>query len=343
MCFRGNAIIGWITLIHLSGSAAFLSIGTPRPLLHKTPVIEQRRSQWVLEQEQKSLFHFALASKSKGGGNNDQGQTVSIIDRFKSRAAIFMSSIQTTVNHWRRSLSKVNILHDASQSHNAQRIDWNETNTTAPPESLDPSQSLKEMLPEGARWEVSHPDVDLSGTWKPIITPQFLKEYDEYLKNCGASYFFRQLCLKFCSTTRETITQSEDGRTLELDGKTPAGGWKRSLISSGASVASPQYQVAYAEFLDPDKEQVQVEAWWEDEGRVHRSILRNKLSVGGGEFETLRCLASKNGNTGEGKHGDTSMDQDVLITESIFHPSETTTSNSKFKPTRVRWEYSRML
>jgi hypothetical protein len=92
------------------------------------------------------------------------------------------------------------------------------------------------LLPSGPRWAVSHPKIDLSGTWKPIITADFLKQYDEYLENCGTTYFFRQLCLKFCTMTRETITQLDNGRTLELFGKTPAGSWRRSLISSGGLI-----------------------------------------------------------------------------------------------------------
>ena len=101
--------------------------------------------------------------------------------------------------------------------------------------------------------------------------------------------------------------------------------------------------MAYAEFLDPDKEKVKVEAWWEENGTVHRSVLRNKPSVGGGEFETLRYLSTnKDGNATDDDHGEASTDHNILITESIFHPSESSIANGKFKPAHVRWEYTRV-
>jgi hypothetical protein len=212
-------------------------------------------------------------------------------------------------------------------------------------------------VPAGPRWAVSHPDIDLSGTWKPTITADFLQQYDEYLTNCGTSYFFRQLCLKCCGMTRETITQLDHGRKLELDGQTPAGSWKRCLISSGAEPSQQNdYQVEYAEFLDPDKEMVQVEAWWEDQGRVHRSILRNKPTVQGGEFETLRYLMSdddddaQNDNNTKGESlvattattaTATTTATTTLVTESTFRP-KSPPSNNKFKPAQVRWEYTRV-
>jgi hypothetical protein len=209
-------------------------------------------------------------------------------------------------------------------------------------------------VPAGPRWAVSHPDIDLSGTWKPTITADFLQQYDEYLTNCGTSYFFRQLCLKCCGMTRETITQLDRGRRLELDGQTPAGSWKRCLISSGAEPSQQNdYQVEYAEFLDPDKEMVQVEAWWEDQGRVHRSILRNKPTVQGGEFETLRYLMSdddaQNDNNTKGESlvatndttATTAAAATTLVTESTFRP-KSPPSNNKFKPAQVRWEYTRV-
>mmetsp|Transcript_2509 Transcript_2509/g.5463 ORF Transcript_2509/g.5463 Transcript_2509/m.5463 type:complete len:345 (+) Transcript_2509:131-1165(+) len=204
-------------------------------------------------------------------------------------------------------------------------------------------QSMEAKLPKGPRWAMAHPDVDLSGTWKPIITADFLKQYDEYLEGCGTSYFFRQLCLKFCSMTRETITQKEEGRILELDGQTPAGSWKRSLISSGAeSSYNDDYDVEYSEFLDPDKERVQVEAWWEERGSVHKSILRNKRTVEGGEFETLRYLNNNTGCNATTVSDDArSSEQPTLVTESIFRPGDSST-DKKFKPTSIRWEYKRV-
>ena len=185
-------------------------------------------------------------------------------------------------------------------------------------------------LPKGPRWAVAHPDTDLSGTWKPIITSEFQDQYEEYLTNCGTTFVFRKVCLKFCSTTRETIEQVEDGRVLHFHAKSPAGVWKRSLISSGADASRDDYEAVHAEFLDPDREMVKVEAWWEDQGRVHKSVLRNKPKVCGGEFETLRYLTE-----------DEETGKLLLVTDSTFHPSPEHVNNPscKFKPAFVRWKY----
>jgi hypothetical protein len=193
--------------------------------------------------------------------------------------------------------------------------------------------SIAIPLPQGPRWAVAHPSIDLSGTWKPIITTEFQREYNQYLTNCGTTMFFRQVCLKFCSTTREIIEQLEDGRVVHLNAQSPAGGWKRSLISSGADGATESFEAVHSEFLDPDKELVKVEAWWEDQGRIHKSVLREKAGVQGGVFETLRYLTKKDDET----------DQAILVTESTFHPSPKHLSkpSSKFKPAFVRWQYEK--
>ena len=76
---------------------------------------------------------------------------------------------------------------------------------------------------------------------------------------------------------------------------------------------------------DPDGDIVQVEAWWEQEGTVHKSWLRDKPSVYGGAFETSRYMESEN----------------VLVCESKFHPSSTAPASKKFKYGHVIWKYKR--
>lgn len=183
--------------------------------------------------------------------------------------------------------------------------------------------------PKDPRWAIAHPDTDLTGTWRPVVTAEFLEEYNRYLANCGTTFLFRQVCLKFCGTTRESITQIDKGRILRFQGSAPVGGWNRSLVASGSDSQSDEFDVYHAEFLDPDKELVRVEAWWIDEGRVHKSILRDKAGVDGGEFETLRYLTRNE------------SDQLVLVTESTFRPSakHLNSSSSKFKPAFVRWNH----
>lgn len=267
------------------------------------------------------------------------GSSSTLLESLRMKTSALRASFQARWDRLRTSLSR-----RTTTNNDVEKASTTVEKITS--SSSSTGQSTQTDLPKGSRWAVAHPNVDLSGTWKPIITADFLKQYDEYLANCGASYFFRQLCLKFCSTTRETITQAQDGRILELNGQTPAGSWKRSIISSGAeSSSSNEYDVQYAEFLDPDKELVQVEAWWEEQGSIHKSILRNKPTVRGGEFETLRYL---NNNTKGGNDATTvsddsnSLKQTTLVTESIFRPGASSGKDSKFKPTYIRWEYTRV-
>jgi hypothetical protein len=203
-------------------------------------------------------------------------------------------------------------------------------NATELEESITTATSSKEeSLPIGPRWAIAHPSTDLTGTWVPLIDSEFQNLYRQYLENCGTSLIFRQICLNFCGVTRERIDQAEQGRLLHLHGKSPAGGWKRTLVSSGADQDKETFEPVQSEFFDPDKELVKVEAWWEEQGTVHKSWLRNKPGVAGGEFESTRYLKENQDGSVE------------LICESIFHPSENDRNNpsSKFKPGFVRWRY----
>jgi hypothetical protein len=267
---------------------------------------------------------------------SDDGDDSPRTNGLSQRLNVFASSIRKSLRSaWNR--LKLSLADEVDlKGLTATKVVW-----SAAEMSVTDDDDTGDSLPTGMRWAVAHPKIDLSGTWKPIVTADFLKQYDEYLSSCGATFFFRQLCLKFCSMTRETITQIDDGRILELDGKTPAGSWKRLLVSSGADFSSSTFDVKYSEFFDPDKDLVQVEAWWEDQGRVHRSILRNKQTVDGGEFETLRYLSDClccHGNDSNGTA--TRVTALTLVTESTFRPKST--ASSQFKQAHIRWEYSRV-
>ena len=72
-----------------------------------------------------------------------------------------------------------------------------------------------------------------------------------------------------------------------------------------------------------------VEAWWEEDGTKHKSVLRGKPRVKGGVFETVRYLDEE--------------DTDVLICESTFLPSELEQgSSSSFKYASVLWRFRRV-
>jgi hypothetical protein len=169
---------------------------------------------------------------------------------------------------------------------------------------------------------IASPNTNLTGKWKPIVSPQFKREYDEYLQSCGQSFAFRALCLQFVGTTREEITQ--DGNALTIRGRNPAGVWERTLVSSGSDLMNAEFEPFNVTFLDPDKDAVDVEAWWKDEGTVHKSWLRNKPRVHGGEFESTRYMEEDG-------------DNDVLVCESVFHPN----GAKGLRPAAVKWRFER--
>ena len=156
--------------------------------------------------------------------------------------------------------------------------------------------------PKGPRWAVPANATDLSGKWKVVLTPEFKDKYDQYLQNITSPAWFRKVMLPTLGLLEDHIHQ--DGTKFTMSTKNPAGSWTRTLVSSGACTRSSTYEPLEVTIVDPDKDKVQVESWWEKGGTVHRSILRNKPKVKGGIFETLRYLD----------------DHDTLITESIFHP-----------------------
>lgn len=183
--------------------------------------------------------------------------------------------------------------------------------------------------PVGTRWAISHPQVDFSGTWAPVIDQLFLQQYSHYLSRIGISLVMRQVCCRFCQTTREHVEQQDGGRCLHFTTTSPAGSWRRSLTSSGTdnNGRKDTFQVVHSEFLDPDRALVQVEAWWQDQGTVHVSWLRNTPRVQGGEFESRRYLQKADDGVVE------------LICESTFHPAA---GSSKFQPASVRWRYRKV-
>eukprot|EP00985_Skeletonema_marinoi_P014858 scaffold7562_cov81-Skeletonema_marinoi.AAC.1 len=184
------------------------------------------------------------------------------------------------------------------------------TNTTTP----TPISSTRQAT--------ASPNTDLSGTWAPIVTPSFKSEYDDYLKNCSQSFMFRKVIVNGIEYQRETIRQLDNGQSLEIIAENPAGNWNRTLIASDSS------NPLNTTIVDPDKDTVNVEAWWEDDGTKHKSLLRGKPRVKGGVFETVRYLDVE--------------DEDVLVCESKFLPSEFESSSSSFKHGSVLWKFRRV-
>jgi hypothetical protein len=182
-------------------------------------------------------------------------------------------------------------------------------------------QQQQQQHSNRSAYAASH--IDLSGSWRPIVTPEFQHDYDEYLKNCSQSYWFRQVVLRGIQYQLEHITQSHQGKTLEIIATNPVGNWRRTLVSSDET--SP----VNVTIIDPDGDTVYVEAWWDDDGTKHRSWLRGKPRLCGGAMETVRYLES-----------DT-----ILRCESTFHPSPIVPASSSmdFKRGYVVWKYRREL
>jgi len=172
------------------------------------------------------------------------------------------------------------------------------------------------------RQATASPNTDLSGTWSPIVTPSFKSEYDDYLKNCSQSFMFRKVVVNGIEYQRETIRQLDNGQNLQIIAQNPAGNWNRTLI------ASDENNPMNATIVDPDKDTVNVEAWWEENGTRHKSVLRGKPRLKGGVFETVRYLDE--------------VDEDVLVCDSKFLPSELEGSSSSFKYGSVLWRFQRV-
>jgi len=183
-------------------------------------------------------------------------------------------------------------------------------------------------LPTNTRSKTCAHHTDLSGSWTLVIADNFLLEYDNYLTALGINYFVRKVALQVIYQTTEVIEQSSEGGTeLRIIGSNPKGVWDRTLIASngvkvenndGDKFTHERFQTTTAEGED-----IMSEAWWEEGGTVHRSILLDAASkYGGGDFESKRFLDA----------------EDNYICVSTFHPQ-----TEGMKPVSITWKYSRVI
>ena len=167
---------------------------------------------------------------------------------------------------------------------------------------------VQPTLPRGERWAVAAPGTDLTGKWKIVVSDDFKKEYDQYLKNLGQPSLVRSVAVSIVEMTSEEVIQSDKGRSLCIKGRNLRGVWDRTLKSSGSDFDfehKDDDKHIRVSLVTADKENVEAESWWENDGTLHRSWLRGVKKYGGGDFESRRYLSDE-GNT--------------LICESIFHP-----------------------
>ena len=192
------------------------------------------------------------------------------------------------------------------QTERSNKIDISHVVTNGEKETMHSVGKIE--LPRGNRWAVSSPDTDLSGKWKIVVTDEFKKEYDLYLKKLGQPSLVRSVAVSIVEMTTEEVIQSDRGRSLCIKGKNLRGVWDRTIISSGSDYGKDHGEGdehTRVSLVTADKEKVEAEAWWEDHGTCHRSRLRGVKKYGGGDFESRRYL------TDDGKK---------LVCESEFHP-----------------------
>jgi hypothetical protein len=178
-----------------------------------------------------------------------------------------------------------------------------------------------EQRPTGDRWAVSALHVDLSGNWQLIATEDFKRDYDKYLMLLGQPFIVRSVALSIVGLTTEETRQTDGGKTLFIRGTNARGVWERTLRASGSDRKGEPYTPERTNILTVDKENVEAEAWWEDNGTVHRSWLRGVTKYGGGDFESKRYLE---------------QDGKVFVCETTFHPVDESREKAK-----VTWRFLR--
>ena len=183
-----------------------------------------------------------------------------------------------------------------------------------------------QVRPRGKRWAVSSRDIDLTGKWKLTVSEEFRKGYENYLRNLGQPLLVRSIALSIIGMTTEETKQTNHGRDLWIKGVNARGIWERTIHASGSDFDlyvedHTNYDHRRTPIVTADSENVDGQAWWEEEGTVHVSWLKGGKKYGGGDFESRRYLES-NG--------------DVLVCESVFHPQEP----SREKAT-VTWRFER--
>lgn len=181
--------------------------------------------------------------------------------------------------------------------------------------------------PVGDRWAISALNVDLSGKWKLIITEQFKKEYDAFLRSLGQPLIVRAAAVVLIGNTREQTQQTDGGRTLYIKGVNAKGIWERTLTATGSDADTTilpkdgKYEHTRAPILTADSELVDAESWWEKDGYVHVSWTYGGKRYGGGDFESRRYLEN---------------DGDVYVCETTFHPTDGEREKSYLK-----WKFLR--
>lgn len=218
------------------------------------------------------------------------------------------------------------IMDDVTSSNEANELSTSDNDNAVVEHSLNIDEAIEReswVPPSGPRWAICAPGVNLSGKWKLIITEQFKKDYDEFLKSLGQPLIVRGAAVVLIGNTREETRQGDGGRELYIKGINAKGIWERTLTSSGSDydeTLKPKSDGSFDHLQVPivtaDSEKVVAESWWEKDGTVHVSWTYNVGRYGGGAFESRRYLEN---------------DGNVYVCESTFHPDDKERETSYLK------------
>lgn len=196
-------------------------------------------------------------------------------------------------------------------------------------DSDDETPDVSNDMPSGDRWAIAAPGVDLSGKWELIVTDAFKVEYDKYLAGLGQPKIVRSVALSgpVIGQTMEELIQIDGGKSLLIRGKNIRGTWDRTLIASGSTKCSPDFEPLITPIPTVDQEIVQCEAWWEDEGKSHVSWMRGVTMYTGGSFYSKRYMEEKENED----------DEDVYVSEGFFEFDD-----PKKERNVLTWRFRRM-
>ncbi|KAL3906834.1 MAG: hypothetical protein SGILL_009116 [Bacillariaceae sp.] len=200
--------------------------------------------------------------------------------------------------------------------------------------------------------------LDLSGTWKPIVTYDFLEAYDNFLKACGESYWMRKLLVNAVSMQTQQVRQYGQGKRLEIVDIHPMARWNRTIVASGMNLSPLHQRYGYEEYvntmIDPQGNEMVITAHWCNNGTVHKSALKtSKRRLQDAWLETNRFLTKVASSTEDDVEPETGLNavssdsqssEYILVCESIFHPPPASASNENgnLRPASIVWKYERV-
>ena len=227
----------------------------------------------------------------------EAGTSIGMDSSIKTDEIISSSTPETMITVTTPDMPSVGAKKDARSTKITERPNLQTTiqNAVVEEEEEEITTDAAADTPKGDRWAVAAPGVDLSGKWELIVTDEFKKSYDRYLAGLGQPRIVRSVALSgpVIGQTMEELIQIDQGRSLMIHGKNVRGTWDRTLVASGSTKDSADFDPLITPIRTVDQELVQSEAWWEEEGTVHVSWMRGVTMYGGGSFYSRRHLEKK--------------------------------------------------